>query len=201
MIKIIDYGVNNICSIKNCLNKINIQSQVITTPKEVIFGDKLILPGVGSFGVAMKKLKQKNWTEFIKKFVENKKNYFLGICLGMQLLASKSYEDGEHEGLKLIDTDVKRLSDLDCKNNIPHVGWNSVEIEKNSKIFKKIPTGIDFYFVHSYAMLMNKSVIANFDYGKKYVAAVQKENIFGVQFHPEKSSKGGQLILQNFNEL
>lgn len=201
MIQIIDYGVNNISSIKNCLNKINIKSQVIITPDDVSPGDKLILPGVGSFGIAMKKLKEKNWPKFIKKFLENKKNYILGICLGMHLLANKSYEDGENEGLKLVDTDVKRLSDLECVNKLPHVGWNSIEIIKKSEIFNLIPAEIDFYFVHSYVMMMNKYVIANFNYGKKYVAAIQKENIFGFQFHPEKSSKAGQLLLKNFNDL
>ena len=199
MIKIINYGINNIYSIKNNLDKINIDSQVISTPEEVGKANKLILPGVGSFKLAMKKLEKRNWPIFIKKFISNKKNYLLGICLGMQLLSNKSYEDGETEGLKLINCEVKKLSNLGCEEKLPHVGWNSIKNYKNSKLLKGIPDEIDFYFMHSYVMLDNSDVIANFDYGKKFVAAVEKENVFGVQFHPEKSSIGGQQILKNFN--
>jgi len=201
MINIINYGINNIFSLKNCLDKINIDSKIITKPEEVGKNNKIILPGVGSFNVAINKLNQYDWITYLKKFTQNKNNYLLGICLGMQLLSSKSYEETETKGLDLIETEVKKLSDMECENKLPHVGWNSLNLKNKSKLFKDIPNDIDFYFVHSYAMTNNKFVTAEFNYGKNYVAAVQRENIYGVQFHPEKSSNGGKLILKNFNDL
>ncbi len=201
MINIINYGINNIFSLKNCLDKINIDSKIITKPEEVGKNNKIILPGVGSFNVAINKLNQYDWITYLKKFTQNKNNYLLGICLGMQLLSSKSYEEIETKGLDLIETEVKKLSDMECENKLPHVGWNSLNLKNKSKLFKDIPNDIDFYFVHSYAMTNNKFVTAEFNYGKNYVAAVQRENIYGVQFHPEKSSNGGKLILKNFNDL
>tara|TARA_Y100000590_G_C15669108_1_gene995612 strand:+ start:223 stop:831 length:609 start_codon:yes stop_codon:yes gene_type:complete len=201
MISIINYGINNINSIKNCLNKLNIECSVVYKPEEVGKGNKIILPGVGSFVIAMQKLEENNWSSFLKKFTQNKKNFLLGICLGMQLLANKSFEETESEGLKLIDCDVKKLSEMNCKKKLPHVGWNSIKILKETPLFKNIPNYIDFYFVHSYSMTMNSSVIAEFNYDNDYVAAVQNKNIFGVQFHPEKSSTGGQAILKNFDKI
>ena len=201
MINIINYGLNNIFSIKNCLDKINIKSKIISSPEEFEYGNKLILPGVGSFKVAMEKLSNNNWINFINDFVKHKDNYLLGICLGMQLLSSKSFENEMTNGLDLIKTEVKKLSDMECNKKLPHVGWNDIKIKKKCQIFKNIPNNIDFYFVHSYAMENGNFVVAEFNYGKGYTAAVQKDNIFGVQFHPEKSGDGGKLILKNFNDL
>ena len=201
MINIINYGLNNIFSIKNCLDKINIKSKIISSPEEFDYGNKLILPGVGSFKVAMEKLSNNNWINFINNFVKNKDNYLLGICLGMQLLSSKSFENEMTDGLDLIKTQVKKLSDMECSKKLPHVGWNDIKIKKKCQIFKNIPNNIDFYFVHSYAMENGNFVVAEFNYGNGYTAAVQKDNIFGVQFHPEKSGDGGKLILKNFNDL
>lgn len=201
MIGIINYGINNIFSIKNTLDKLEISSKIILHPSQVENISKIILPGVGSYNLAMKKLYDKNWVDFLKQFVENKNNFLLGICLGMQLLASKGYEEKETEGLNLIEAEVKKLSILGCNKKLPHIGWNSIKIKKDTKIFSGIPNMLDFYFVHSYAMNFNNNVIAEVNYGKNFVAAVQKENIFGMQFHPEKSSEGGKLILKNFSEL
>lgn len=201
MICIINYGINNIFSLKNCLDKINIKSKIITKPEEVKNDNKIILPGVGSFNVAMNKLSNYDWIAFLKKFAQNKNNHLLGICLGMQLLSSKSYEEVETNGFNLIETEVKKLSDMNCKNKLPHVGWNSLNLKNKCKLFKDIPSGIDFYFVHSYAMMDNKFVTAEFNYGNNYVAAVQRENVYGVQFHPEKSADGGKIVLKNFNDL
>ena len=201
MINIINYGLNNIFSIKNCLDKINVKSKIISKPEEFDYGNKLILPGVGSFKVAMDKLCKNGWVSFINNFVKNKENYLLGICLGMQLLSSKSFEDEMTDGLNLIKTQVKKLSEMKCNKKLPHVGWNDIKMRKKCEIFKDIKNNLDFYFVHSYAMENGNFVVAEFEYGNCYAAAVQHENIFGVQFHPEKSADGGKLILKNFNEL
>jgi glutamine amidotransferase len=201
MINIINYGLNNIFSIKNCLDNLNINSKIISKPEEFEQGNKLILPGVGSFKVAMSRLSNDNWINFIKTFIKDKENYLLGICLGMQLLSSKSFEGEMTSGLNLIKTDVKKLSVMECDKKLPHVGWNNVIIKKKCDIFRNIPDNLDFYFVHSYALEHSNFDIAYFSYGKSYTAAVQHENIFGVQFHPEKSADGGKMILKNFNDL
>jgi glutamine amidotransferase len=201
MINIINYGLNNIFSIKNCLDNLNINSKIISKPEEFEQGNKLILPGVGSFKVAMSRLSNDNWINFIKTFIKDKENYLLGICLGMQLLSSKSFEGEMTSGLNLIKTDVKKLSVMECDKKLPHVGWNNVIIKKKCDIFRNIPDNLDFYFVHSYALEHSNFDIAYFNYGKSYTAAVQHENIFGVQFHPEKSADGGKMILKNFNDL
>ena len=201
MINIINYGLNNIFSIKNCLDKININSKIINTPQEFKEGNKIILPGVGSFKIAMNKLKKNHWDKFLKKYLTNKTNYLLGICLGMQLLSSKSSEDGESEGLNLVNYEVKKLSDMNCNERLPHVGWNSLKFVNNCSIFKNIPDNLDFYFVHSFVMTNNKYVVGEFEYGLKFTAAIQNNNIFGVQFHPEKSADAGKIILKNFNNL
>jgi len=201
MINIINYGLNNIFSIKNCLDKINVNSKIIDTPQDFKEGNKIILPGVGSFKIAMNKLKKNHWDEFLKNYLTNKNNYLLGICLGMQLLASKSSEDGKSEGLNLVNCEVKKLSDMNCNERLPHVGWNSLKFVNHCSIFKNIPDNLDFYFVHNYIMTNNKYVVGEFEYGLKFTAAIQNNNIFGVQFHPEKSADAGKIILKNFNDL
>lgn len=202
MIAIIDYGVGNLFSLSSSLKALGAEV-VITGDKQVIAAaDKIILPGVGAFEDAAKKLKDSGLDELIINLA-NKGKYLLGICLGMQLLFEKSYEFGCHDGLSLIKGEVIPMSDnLPDNLKIPHIGWNSLEFVGNSPLFKYIKDGDFVYFVHSfYADKCDDSVIATTDYGKNITAAVAKDNIFGCQFHPEKSGEIGLKILRAFCEL
>ena len=160
----------------------------------------MILPGVGSFKVAMNLLNQGGWVKKIKSNVlENKKPIF-GICLGMQLLADTSEEFGITEGLKMIPGEVKNLKNLGCKLKIPQIGWNNVTIKNKHEYFKDVKNDMDFYFVNSYVFLPKnqKNIIGLTNYDLDFCSVIANENIFGTQFHPEKSSKSGLKILSNF---
>ncbi len=202
MIAIIDYGVGNLFSLSSSFKAIGADT-VITGDAEVIKNaDKLILPGVGAFGDAVKKLRDSGLDTVIKEEVKNGKP-LLGICLGMQLLFDKSYEYGEHEGLGLIKGSVVGMQNRIPENlKIPHIGWNALKFEKNSPLFKYINEGDCVYFVHSfYAENCEESLIATAEYGKSITAAVQNGNVFGCQFHPEKSGNVGLNILKAFCEM
>jgi glutamine amidotransferase len=202
MIAIIDYGVGNLFSLKSSLNKIGVES-VATSDKEVIKNaDKIILPGVGAFGDAAKKLDKLNLTCLIKQLAAEKKP-LLGICLGMQLLFDKSYEYGEHAGLGLIAGEVCPLGDFVKDKKIPHMGWNSLKfVNGKSKLYKYIDEGDYVYFVHSYFAKSDKKYLsAVADYEIEVTASVQNGNVYGTQFHPEKSGNVGLKILQAFAEL
>lgn len=201
MIAIIDYGVGNLFSLSSSFKAIGADT-VITGDAEVIKkADKLILPGVGAFGDAAEKLRQSGLDTIIKEEVKNGKP-LLGICLGMQLLFDKSYEYGEHEGLGLISGSVVGMQGRIPENlKIPHIGWNALNFNKQSPIFKYINEGDCVYFVHSfYAENCDDSLIASAEYGKQITAAVQNGNVYGCQFHPEKSGKVGLNILKAFCE-
>ena len=201
-IVIIDYGAGNIHSINKALLKVsNGEKQIAISNKEadILKADKLILPGVGAFGSCMEKLTSLKLVPIIKDRVLNGKIPFLGICLGMQLLGSKGYEFGETEGLGLIEGEVKLIKTKE-KVEIPHMGWNSVS-STNHPLFNNIKNESDFYFVHSYHFIAKSkdAVIATTSYGGvKLVAGIAKDNIMGVQFHPEKSSDSGLTLLKNF---
>ncbi len=199
-IAIINYGMGNIRSVENAIKKLNFQPKVITNPEELNESGKIILPGVGSFKAAMQLLDQRGWISKIKNNVLEKKKPLLGICLGMQLLADKSEENGITEGLRIIPGEVKSLKNLGCKLKVPQIGWNSVRFINKHKYFAEIKDDIDFYFVNSYVYLpANKSnVIGVTSYGVNFCSAIAKDNISGTQFHPEKSSKSGLKILRNF---
>jgi glutamine amidotransferase len=201
MIAIIDYGVGNIFSLSSSLKKLGIDS-VVTSDKNVIrSANSLILPGVGAFGDAIDKLNECNLKEEIVNEAKNGKP-LLGICLGMQLLFDKSYEYGTHEGLKLIKGDVVPLRGEIENLKIPHMGWNSLDIKDQSKLFKYIKNGDYVYFVHSYYAKCNKeNIIATSKYGIDVTAAVSYENVYGTQFHPEKSGDVGLNILKAFAEI
>ncbi len=202
MIGIIDYGVGNLKSVKNSLDFLNIPNKIVSKPDEISTCEKIILPGVGAFGAAMEKLNMLGFAEVIKKFAANQKP-ILGICLGMQLLFEESYEHGHHQGLGLIKGKVlpfrEKINDLP----IPLIGWNGINKENESMLLKNIDNDSSFYFVHSfYCEPENHDVtMASSDYGIKFAAIVHKDNIFGCQFHPEKSQASGLKILENFHKL
>ncbi len=202
MIAIIDYGVGNIFSLYSSFKFIG-KDVVLTNDEKIIDScSHIILPGVGAFADARRKLDESGMTEVVKNQVESGKP-LMGICLGMQMLFDKSYEYGEHEGLGLISGSVRPISEVipsDLK--IPHIGWNALEFTKESKLFKYIKNGDHVYFVHSYwAADCESSTIAVSEYGAPLTAAVSHENVYGCQFHPEKSGEVGLNILKAFCEL
>lgn len=197
-IKIIDYGMGNIQSVKNAFELLNTKVEIISDPSNIENSDGIILPGVGAFGNAVKNLKERKLIEPLKDIVINKKIPLLGICLGMQLLADKSEEWGDHDGLSLISGKIRKIPHKEGLR-LPHVGWNEVTIKKKDPLFKNIIDKGSFYFVHSYRFECDeKFVLATTDYGHKINAVIRKENIFGIQFHPERSQRKGLYMLSNF---
>ncbi|MDE5853291.1 MAG: imidazole glycerol phosphate synthase subunit HisH [Oscillospiraceae bacterium] len=201
MISIIDYGVGNLFSLSASLNYLNIKNQITSNKETIEKSDKIILPGVGAFEDAMKKLQSTGLVNFLKQQTKTKK--LLGICLGMQLLLEKSFEYGEHDGLSLIKGEVRTLSeDLPKSFKVPHMGWNKLKLKEDEPLFKYITNGDYVYFVHSYhAIKCNLNTIATTDYKISITAAISSGNVYGVQFHPEKSGDIGLKILKAFNEL
>lgn len=203
MIAIIDYGVGNLFSLKCSLEHIG-ADVIVTNDKEVIrSAEKLLLPGVGAFEDAIKKLSESGLDVVVKEEVSNGKP-LLGICLGMQMLFEKSYEYGEHDGLGLIPGKVVAMSGLiPTELKVPHIGWNALHFTpKQSKLFKYIKDTDHVYFVHSYfASGCDEYVTATTEYGIELTASVEKGNVFGCQFHPEKSGNVGLSILRAFCEM
>lgn len=202
MIAIVDYGVGNLFSLQSSLTSLGADVTVTSDVKTLRNADKILLPGVGAFGDAAEKLRQSGLAETVREEALNGKP-LLGICLGMQLLFDKSLEYGEHEGLGLIPGVVKPIADVipsDLK--IPHIGWNALHLKTpKNPLFKYIKEGDFVYFVHSfYAADCEPSVIATSEYGEELTAAAAKDNIFGCQFHPEKSGNVGLQILRAFCE-
>lgn len=197
MIAVIDYGVGNLFSLTHSLKKIGADS-VVTNDKEIIKkADKLILPGVGAFGDAAEKLKKDGLDKLIIEQCNDGKP-LLGICLGMQLLFDKSFEYGEHKGLGLISGEVLPLKDYVKELKIPHMGWNSLKFYDDNPLFNGTAEGQYVYFVHSFFAKCNEGLSATCDYGIEVTAAVRKNNVFGMQFHPEKSGEVGLNILKQF---
>ena len=195
---IIDYGMGNIHSVYNALVSLNCDPIVTNKKEELNNADAFILPGVGAFPNAIDNLSKLNLVEEIKKQVLIKGKNILGICLGMQLFADSSEEGGFNKGLSLIPGKVIDLSNK-IKIRVPHIGWNSLNIYNNSLIFNKISNGQDFYFVHRYFYQCDpKYIIADTDYGVVFTSAIQHNNIYGVQFHPERSHSMGIKLLKNF---
>ena len=201
MIAIVDYGVGNLFSLKSSLAAIGAEARVTKDEAEIRSADKIILPGVGAFEDAMRKLCASGLAEVVKDEVKKGKP-LMGICLGMQMLFEKSMEYGEHEGLGLIPGAVVPIGDvIPPELKIPHIGWNALNIKKDSPVFKYISDGDCVYFVHSfYAAGCEDYTTATAEYGAELTAAVQNGNVFGCQFHPEKSGKVGLNILRAFCE-
>lgn len=203
MIAIADYGVGNLFSLHSSFGAIGYDTVVTSNVEEVRRADKIILPGVGAFGDAAKKLRESGLFDVIKEEALSGKP-LLGICLGMQMLLEKSFEYGEHEGLGLIKGEIRPISDVIPKDyKIPHIGWNALDFkDETSPLFRYIKNGDFVYFVHSYyGAHCEENVIATSEYGANLTAAVAKDNIFGCQFHPEKSGKVGLNILRAFCDM
>jgi glutamine amidotransferase len=196
---IIDYGVGNTYSVSNAIHSLGYNRLKISDKEEEIKNaDVLILPGVGAFEACVKNLKERNLISILNEQVLVMKKPILGICVGMQLLASHSEENGLHEGLGWIEGRVKKLK-IPSEYSVPHVGWNDVIMDEKSPIFCRNIQNSNFYFDHSYFFDCHEKYMAGYcNYGLKVTAAVQKENIFGVQFHPEKSQTSGLKLFRGF---
>jgi len=202
MIVIIDYKLNNLISIYNSVKNLEKNTIISSNKEDILNASKLILPGVGTYYEGMKNLKKLDLVDVILKRVEEDKIPILGICLGMQLLSSNGVEVQESEGLNLIKGCVKLLPS-DDNSILPHVGWNEIVFKKDNNIFNGILNKKDFYFVHSYHFLPDSqdNILASSKHGKEFVSIINKDNIYGFQFHPEKSGKIGLKILENFLKL
>lgn len=199
-IVIVDYGMGNIYSVKKKLSNLKTGCTISSDPEDVISAEKIILPGVGHFRNAVENLEKLNLVDALETAVMKNKVPVLGICLGLQLFARFSYE-GNVEGFGWLDAEVIRFSVNDnLKYKIPHIGWNSISITKNSQLMRDIPPSSEFYFVHSYHLVTNdKAIILNETvYEYNFISAIEKDNIFGVQYHPEKSHDTGEKLLRNF---
>lgn len=199
---IIDYGLCNLGSVKRAFEECGATAFISDDPKEAEKATHLVLPGVGAFGDAMKNLRAAGWDATIRKNVLEQNVPILGICLGMQLLAEKSLERGDHQGLGLIRGEVIKIynDDPSAKFRVPHIGWNEIHKKKDHPLLTKLEPNTDFYFVHSYFFKTTdyEDILATTLYGSEFPSIIGKNKIMGVQFHPEKSSRAGFQIIQNF---
>ncbi|EAI5931825.1 imidazole glycerol phosphate synthase subunit HisH [Campylobacter coli] len=201
MIAVIDYKAGNLNSVTKAFEKIGAKNFIVQDPKDLQKAEKFLLPGVGSFKEAVKNLKELAFVEVLQEQVLVQKKPILGICLGMQLFLEKGYEGGECDGLGFIEGEVIKFKE-DSGLKIPHMGWNELEILKRNPLYEGIENKSDFYFVHSYYVNCKDEFISTkTEYGYKFVSSMQKDNIFGVQFHPEKSQNLGLKLLENFVRL
>lgn len=208
MIAIIDYGMGNLRSVEKAFEKVGFESVVTDKSETIEKADKIVLPGVGAFKDAKEGLQERNLVEPIINHIKERK-LFLGICLGLQLLFTRSIEDGIHEGLNIVPGEVVRfepdkLSGGDNqKLKIPHMGWNTIRAKKEVSILKGLPDNQYMYFVHSYYVIPDRDdvVATETEYGGAFVSMISIDNVFAMQFHPEKSQHYGLMILKNFGEL
>ncbi|MBD1143777.1 imidazole glycerol phosphate synthase subunit HisH [Pelagibacterales bacterium SAG-MED33] len=203
MIGIIDYGLGNINAISNIYNKLKIQNIIISTPKDFDKSEKFILPGVGAFDSAMTLLKKSNFILEIRRQIFEKNKKILGICVGMQIFAKNSSE-GKNSGLNWINADVRKLNSENQNNlRLPHMGWNSIKITNNDLLLSGLEEDEYFYFCHSYYFncVNQKNILAETNYGHEFPCVIKNDNIYGIQFHPEKSHDSGLKILKNFAQL
>ena len=206
-VTIVDYQSGNISSVINSFTEVakgKVNLEVTSNIKKIKSSDKIVLPGQGSFKSCVDSLNKINGlVDTLKDFVIINKKPLLGICVGLQMFADIGYEETETKGLGWISGKVSKIDNQDGKFKLPHIGWNEINIVKDSKIFKDIENNSHMYFVHSYEFVPNdkKVISATTDYSTKVVCSVEKENIFGTQFHPEKSDKSGLKIINNFISL
>ena len=205
MIGVIDYGAGNLRSVLNAFRALGQTPFVIQKPSELVQASGVVLPGVGAFGKGMEKLKQMGLIEALTEAALVQKKPFLGICLGLQFLASVSREQGEHKGLGWLNGTVEAIVPSSSRHRIPHMGWNNLALERTTPLFEGVSETPTFFFVHSYELVLERDesrfVTSTCDHGTKIISSVQKENIFGVQFHPEKSQADGLCVLKNFVNL
>ena len=200
-VAIIDFGMGNLNSVKISLNYLAIKNDILDNPKNILDYSHIVIPGVGSFKKAIKNLKKNGFFDTLPQISKNKNQKILGICLGMQLLFESSTEDGDSKGLGILKGKVEKFSFSKVKNiKIPHVGFNQVLFNKKNNFYRDISINSDFYFDHSYRVTdfgddLNSGIT---HYGEEFLSSFNKGNIFGTQFHPEKSQSNGLLILRNF---
>lgn len=200
LIGVIDYGLGNLHSVAGAVDKSGYEYLVSADPDALVAADKLILPGVGAFKDGMRLISERGLKSFLDEAANQRKIPILGICLGAQLLTNGSEEFGWTEGFGWIDTVVKSLRHTGSQDRVPHIGWNNVQFSSDSKLFHGLPIDSLFYFVHSFGIVQGSGFTqtATCNYGFEFVAAFERENIFGVQFHPEKSQRHGLSVMRNF---
>jgi len=203
MIAIIDYGLGNINAIYTVYKNLNIPVTVASNPSDLENSEKFILPGVGAFDYAMDKLDKSGMRDTLNDLIQNKKKDILGICVGMQMLTKYS-EEGDRPGLGWLDAEVKKINqNMDYELSIPHMGWNNIIPKKENPLLAGLYNSSYFYFLHSYYFEAHDdtNIVSTTKYGNDFVSTINKENIYGVQFHPEKSHQSGIQLLKNFSEL
>ncbi|MBT5399689.1 imidazole glycerol phosphate synthase subunit HisH [bacterium] len=203
-VKIIDYGIGNIWSVMSAFKYLGVEVEIVSDPEEISMSSILVLPGVGSFRKCMESLMNSGIDKAVIEAVSNKDAKILGVCLGMQLMGSCSTEDGKTKGLNLLPNRVEKFTSQELNSKkVPHVGFDSINFDKKEGLFKDLPDMPDFYFTHSYRMLVEDlhGVYATCKYGVEFLAAYQVNNICGTQFHPEKSQTNGLILLKNFIQL
>jgi glutamine amidotransferase len=200
IVAIVDYGLGNLGSVAGAVNRLGFHPVITHDAVELEAADRLILPGVGAFGDGMAKLRERGLPAVLGRLVHELKKPILGICLGCQLFARKSFEYGEHDGLGWVDAEVVPIVPSDPGLRVPHVGWNDLNRVRESVLFDSLPPSAVVYYVHSFhvAFRTQDAVTATADYGGTLVAAYQRDNIYATQFHPEKSQQSGLTILKNF---
>ena len=202
MIAVIDYGASNLRSVDNAFKAIGCEVNITCVPADLEKASAIVLPGVGAFGDGMKMLKKLDLITALNEQVIGYQKPYLGICLGLQFLAEKSLEYGTHKGLGWIDGIVQKIVTGEHRFRIPHIGWNEVDIQHNNPLFRNIDTTPVFYFVHSYQLVAEGDsvnvITSTCWHGTTITASVQKDNIYAVQFHPEKSQQSGLNVLKNF---
>ncbi|MFI5346405.1 MAG: imidazole glycerol phosphate synthase subunit HisH [Elusimicrobiota bacterium] len=199
-VALVDYGIGNIDSVRRALQECGAEVVLAAKRDEFERCSAIVLPGVGAFGDGMRHLRERGLVDILNEQVLDKKIPFLGVCLGMQMLARNGFENEDCPGLGWIDADCVRLEPKSSEERIPHIGWNEVCHDGRSPLFQGLPSGKDFYFVHSYALRCRKpeEIAATTPYAGGFASAVGRGNIWGVQFHPEKSQKPGFQLLRNF---
>ncbi len=201
MIAIIDYQMGNLRSVQKAFERVGHEASITSDPNAIAAASKIVLPGVGAFADAIAELKRREMVGPIRDAVMSDKP-FLGICLGLQLLFERSYEDGEHEGMGILPGEVRRF-EVPQEYKVPHMGWNQVHYRNRPPIFDRIDDQTHFYFVHSYYVVPDDAeiVAGEAEYPEPFCAMIWRDNLFATQFHPEKSQRAGLHVLQNFAEL
>lgn len=204
-ISIVDYGMGNLRSVQKAFTALDFETEITSDPEKILKADKIILPGVGAFRDAINNLNQTGLSDAVKEAAKKGTN-ILGICLGMQLMFDKSYENGEFIGLGLMPGEIVKfredLADQTGRLKIPHMGWNNLEIEKTAPLFEGLKQGSSVYFVHSYYLQTDADIVSSYvTYGDRIAVSAQKDNVYATQFHPEKSGEIGLKILKNFGGL
>jgi len=201
-IVVVDYGAGNLRSVANALESLGRKATIADTPESILDASVIILPGVGAFGDGMDGLRKRDLVEPLTEAVMGRRTPYLGICLGMQFVAREGFENGTHAGLDWLPAAVRRIEPADPRFKVPHMGWNDVRIERPGVLFAGLEPAPVFYFVHSYHLDVEPSawhaVTTTCTHGVTMAASIERDNVFGVQFHPEKSQQAGLRVLENF---